>query len=280
VGNPLGITSFAYFWGAGLAGEARMTPWSLLDRAVDLGLDVLQICDNVPMLDWSAVELEELRVTAGRRGVTLEVGASTLDVEYLRAHLEIAHALDAHLLRVVPHSGSEQQQKLRVDDLCAVLDKLVPFCREHDIVLAVENYFDLSDDDLLQTVRRMDDEHVGICLDTANSTGFLERPEETARALAPHVVSLHLKDYVVTKHPGVGYRITGAPLGEGWLDARAVLDAIERAGREPNVLLELWMYAAETEAETVRREDEWVRQSVAYAQKGLGLGTSERTRRS
>jgi 3-oxoisoapionate decarboxylase len=120
---------------------------------------------------------------------------------------------------------------------------------------AIENYFDLPAAQLAEFVGRVDDERVGVCLDTANSIGILERPLETEALLAPYVVSLHLKDFVVTK-PVQGYRVSGAPLGQGWLDAPAVLDMLERTGRPFNVLLELWVDPAETHEATVRKEEE------------------------
>jgi len=206
-----------------------------------------------------------LRETAQRKGVTLEVGASSLKLEYLRAYLDITLALDAHLLRIVPWSGSEAQHKVPLERLYQVVDRFLPFCREHDITLAVENYYDLPDQELAAFIRQVDDERVGVCLDTANSTGLLEKPLETVERLAPYVVSLHLKDFVVRKKTSRGYWISGAPLGQGWLDVPAVLDIVSRTGRQPNVLLELWMDPAKTYEATVRQEDNWVRQSVAYA---------------
>jgi len=152
-----------------------------------------------------------------------------------------------------------------------MVDHLLPFCREHDITLAIENYFDLSDQDLAAFVQRVNDERVGVCLDTANSTGFLEKPLKTTELLAPYVVSLHLKDFIVTK-PVMGYRISGVPLGQGWLNIPAVLETVSRTGRQPNVLLELWVDPAETPEATLRKEDDWVRQSVAYARNQLGIG--------
>ena len=271
----LGLSSYAYFWaarGADLEGISPLTPWDLLDKVTTQGLEVLQICDNVPLIDWDSPSLEQLRETAQREGVILEVGASSLRFDYLRAYLDITRALGAHLLRVVPWSGSETRQRLPLDRLYEVVDQFLPFCREHDITLAIENYFDLPDRELAAFVQRFDDERVGVCLDTANSTGFLEKPLETTERLAPYVVSLHLKDFVVTKKPGRGYWISGAPLGQGWLDVPAVLDVVGRTGRQSNVLLELWMDPAETHEATLRKEDDWVQQSVAYARSQLGTG--------
>jgi sugar phosphate isomerase/epimerase len=249
-----------------------LTAWDLLDKIRSLGLAVLQICDNVPLIDWDRSSLQQLREAAQRQGVILELGARGLNVDNLRAYLDIAAALQAHLLRIVPWAGSRTEHGLPIDRLYAVVDQLLPFCQEHDIMLAIENHFDVPDQDLAEFVRQVNHVRVGVCLDTANSTGFLQKPLETAKMLAPYVVSLHLKDFVVTKKPGIGYWISGVPLGQGWLDIPAVLDIVDRAGRQPNVLLELWMAPAETHEATLHQEEDWVRQSVAHARDQLGIG--------
>jgi len=273
--NRLGLSSYAYYWAtkATSSEEASpLTPWDLLDKVTALGLEALQICDNVPLMDWEGAELERLGEAARGQGVILETGAQSLDVDYLHAYLDVSHLLGAHILRVVPWAGSETQERLSVGRVHDLVKQLLPLCREHDITLAIENHFDLPDQDLAAVVQRVNDERVGVCLDTTNSTGFLQKPVETAEILAPYVVSVHLKDFVVTKKPGMGYRISGVPLGQGWLDAAAVLEVVGRAGRRPNMLLELWVEPAESHEATLRKEDEWVRQSVAYARSQLGIG--------
>lgn len=269
----LGLSSYAYYWAcriASLDGAAPMTAWGLLAQTKSLGLEVLQLCDNLPVQAWDKSELKRLGEEARRLGVILEVGASGMNIDHLRSYLEIVQALGAHLLRIAPWSGSPTRHRLPVERLREMVDQLLPACHEHDITLAIENYFDLSDEELAALIQQIGDEHVGVCLDTANSVGALQMPLETVEILAPHAVSLHLKDFVVTKQP-MGYRVSGAPLGQGWLDVPAVLDMVHRAGRQPNTLLELWVDPAETNEATLRKEDEWMRQSVAYAHHHLDI---------
>lgn len=272
--NKLGISSYAYYWATKEAGSNQGSPWSawdLLDKVALLDLEVLQICENLPLTNWDRNDLERLGQAAQLRGVILEVGARGLDVDRLRANLEVTHVLGAHILRLTPWSGAETRQQFPLDKLHHTVEQLLPLCREYDITLAIENYFELPDLELASFVKQVNDAKVGICIDTANSVGLMEKPTKTAQLLAPFVVSLHLKDFVVTK-PVMGYVVSGVPLGQGWLNARAVLEVINQGGRCPNVLLELWMDPAEEVEVTLRREDEWVRQSVAYARHHLGIG--------
>jgi 3-oxoisoapionate decarboxylase len=276
--NKLGISSFAYYWAIQRTNSAKNCPfsaWDMLDKATMLELEVLQICENLPLVSWSTRELERLGNTAQDRGLTLEVGARGLDVDNLKTHIQIAYALGAHLVRLTPWSGSETRQPDLRDKLYQAVDQILPLCWKHDLTLAIENYFDLPDEELADFVQQVNDRHVGVCLDTANSVGLLEKPSKTVELLAPFVVSLHLKDFVVTK-PAMGYVISGVPLGQGWLDAQAVLDVIHQADRHPNILLELWMDPDESKEATLIKEEMWVRQSVDFARHHLSIGSVQK----
>ena len=112
---------------------------------------------------------------------------------------------------------------LDATDLDVIHEALRPVlkrCREREVVLAIENHFDLRSAALVELLRRLEDRWLGVCLDTANSTGHLEEPRETLAALGPYVAQVHLKDYAVEK-AAIGYRITGRVLGQGWLDVPA-----------------------------------------------------------
>jgi 3-oxoisoapionate decarboxylase len=272
--DKLGLSSYAYYWAIKGTGSNKVSPWSawdLLDRAATLDLEVLQICENLPLLGWDKSDLEQFGEAARQQDVVLEVGARGLDLDSLYASMEVARTLGTCILRITPWSGLETRRQFPLDRLHEAVHQLLPVCREYDITLAIENYFDLPDQELASFVRQVNDVHVGVCLDTANSVGLLEKPLETAELLAPFVASVHLKDFVVRK-PVMGYVVSGVPLGQGWLDAQGVLNLVRCAGRQPNVLLELWMDPAENHEATLRREDEWVRQSLAYARGHLGLG--------
>jgi sugar phosphate isomerase/epimerase len=213
-------------------------------------------------------ELDELKVLARQRNIFLEVGTRGFDQDELCAYIEIAKRFDSPILRFVPWNGGEAQSRLSIDGLMQFLQSLLPACQEYGITLALENHFDIPEDDLARIVLRMNHPNLGICLDTTNSTGLLQHPLKTVETLAPYAVSLHLKDFFVTKNGPKGYTITGCPLGTGWLDLPAVIRLVEEQPRRMNVLLELWVAPADTPEEMVRKEQDWIEQSIAYA-KGL-----------
>jgi sugar phosphate isomerase/epimerase len=112
------------------------------------------------------------------------------------------------------------------------------------------------------------DPFLGACLDTANSTGRLVDPLETARLLAPFIVSVHLKDFTVFK-PRQGYRISGAPLGKGWLDLHAILEIIYPGNKNVPILIEHWIEREDPTKTILETEEDWLSQSIEFVRQEL-----------
>jgi sugar phosphate isomerase/epimerase len=106
---------------------------------------------------------------------------------------------------------------------------------------------------------------VGACLDTVNSLGALEPPNDVVGLLAPLTISLHLKDFFIRRHPhSMGFEIVGAPAGRGRLDVERALAILEQHGRTPGVILELWPpYQGNVET-TVELERTWLKEGASY----------------
>jgi sugar phosphate isomerase/epimerase len=240
-----------------------------------MGMKTIQLCENLDLLNLSAATLERLRESARLRGIRLQVGMLGLDQSTLQGYLQLAETLGVSLLRWVPWTGQSNEPPLSRQELRRKVEALLPSCRQAGLTLAIENYFGLGDNDLAGLLAEMDDPNLGVCLDTVNSVGRLEQPLATVRKLAPYTVTIHLKDFRVLK-TATGYQITGCPLGQGWLDATAVLDEVARNGRTPDLLLELWVDPQEAGENLLATEQSWLMQSNAYAQARFGafLGQS------
>ena len=99
----------------------------------------------------------------------------------------------------------------------------------HGILLAVENHKDWRADELLAILKRVGNDHVGVCLDTGNSVALLEDPMDVIEALAPGPFTTHFKDMGLDEYRD-GFLLAEVPLGSGVLDLpRAV--RILRAAR-------------------------------------------------
>lgn len=265
----IGISSYAYRWAIGYGDftpHNPMTPFELLEKAMELDVKVVQLCENISLQRYNSKLLRQLRHRAEERGIALEAGIQEVDFSVLRTYLTTAILLGSSLMRIVLNTPSKHPT---LNESVDIINRLLPILKAESITLALENHFHLSSMEMVKLVNTIDNPLVGICLDTANSIGLLEKPLDTVRSLAPYAVSVHLKDYKIVQC-SVGYRIVGTPLGVGFLDIKSVIDLLKKSVHNPNIILEQWMNRPESEEKTLQMEEDWVRRSVKHIKKSLG----------
>lgn len=258
----LGVTSWTCRW----AIRAGLDPLGVLELAANAGAEVVQFCENLPLLELRPAQLDELQGVARERGIELELGTMGLDQHHLRDYIGVTARLGRRLLRVAMGTGDVAAVE---SDLRAVL----PQAHDCGVVLAIENQFDIPSAELARLLSRMDDPGLAACLDAANSVGFLERPLETVTTLAPFAAQFHIKDFVVVKLPE-GYRIRGCPMGEGVVDTPALLETVRQARRSPDVYIEQWMDPEDDDELTLRKELAWIVTGLQYLRQCMPSGTS------
>lgn len=262
----IGLGSYAYRWSIGIHDHQPpepLTPLDLLHRASGLGAEVIQYADNMPLHRVSAADIQQLAEESKRLDVEIELGAQGLNGDLLATYLDLAETLDTTLIRL---SLDAEDATKTLDRIERELSPVLARCRDQGVRLAIENHFHFPSPKLLAILQRIEHPSLGICLDVANSIAVQEWPQETIELLAPYAQNLHLKDYRIQLDPyGVGFQITGTPLGQGQLDIGMVFDALAASGRDVNVILEHWMPRGVSPAETLRMEDDWIRQSVRAA---------------
>lgn len=260
----LGIGSYTYSWAVGVAGHPPpqlLTPPGLLDKAVQLGIGVVQICDNMPLDRLAPDELEALVTAAQAQRIELEVGTRGIACDHLRRYIALARRCGSRILRVVVDTTDHHPTPDEVTDTARAL---LPELADAGVRLAIENHDRFTAATLAGIMQRIGSEWVGICLDTVNSFGALEGPQVVVETLAPHTVNLHIKDFVVRRMPSnMGFVIEGLPAGQGRLDVPWLLQALRNAGRDPNAILELWTPPEADLAATIAKEDAWATASVA-----------------
>jgi sugar phosphate isomerase/epimerase len=261
----LGIGSYTYTWAIGVPGyppERPLDAVGLLRKAVALGVELVQIADNLPLDQMLPADLGRLKQAARDLGVAIEVGTRGVAPGHLFAYLDLAVRLGSPLVRVVvdtaDHRPSEQE-------LVDTLRSLMPAFERAGVSLAIENHDRFQARTLVRLIEQVDSPNLGICLDTVNSFGALEGPEVVVAELGPHVINLHVKDFAIAR-PGhkMGFAIEGRPAGQGRLDVPWLLQALHDMGRSPNVVLELWTPLQESLIETIALEARWAHKSIAY----------------
>ncbi len=260
----LGLSTYTYPWAIGVPGAAApprpLSRIELLDRAVALGVGVVQLADNLPVHDLDDDSLGHFHAAARDRGLDLEVGVRGLGPHLIRG-AEVAHRLGADFVRVVVDAPGDHPTPREV--LARLAEVRDAFTRR-GLVLAIENHDRFRAHELADLVRTAGD-WTGICLDTVNSLGALEGPDHVVEVLAPLCVNVHLKDVVARRHPShLGFEIVGTPAGEGMLRIDALLAAVTASGRARTAVLELWTPPAADLAATIEREKDWAERSVRW----------------
>ena len=259
----LGISSYTYSWAVGMPGHPPARPLDengLLDKAREHGVTLLQIGDNLPLQTFDAARLDRLARRAAHEGILLEVGARRLTLERAAEYIAIARRIGAKLIRFVIDDGDYHPEPAVVT---GILRGVAPLLR--GLTLGIENHDRFPSAALRTMIEAVGSEHVGICLDTANSLGAGEGIETVTTALAPITVNLHIKDFWIERVPHLmGFTVTGRPAGSGMLNLPRLLDQLAPHGRCKSAVLETWPPPEATLEATMAKEASWASQSIEY----------------
>jgi len=267
----LGLSTYAYFW---RMSDRVPDPMSLDDAmrhaAAHDGVDLFQICDHLPLDTASDDRLAAIRTLADDLGLTLEVGTRGTDPAHLARYLHIAQVLGTTLVRSMWTSGDDQPDAAETERR---LRQALPAYEAAGVTLALETYEVVATADLVAVVRAIGSDHLGVCLDPANTVARLEQPADVVAMTAPHVVNWHVKDSGFTRSPGwVGFQYTGVRTGTGVLEYDAVRAAIDPDPRGINRVIEFWLPWQDTSVgntedaaqTTTRIEAEWTEHTIEY----------------
>jgi 3-oxoisoapionate decarboxylase len=145
---------------------------------------------------WEPGYAAKLRARAEALGMYVE-GQVALphnpeEVEKFDAQLRTAREAGMDVVRSVCLSGRRYETFRAAGDWppfversTAALKLAEPVVRKHRMRLAIENHKDWRVPELLDLLKRVGSEFVGVCLDTGNSIALLEEPHAVVDALAP-----------------------------------------------------------------------------------------------
>jgi sugar phosphate isomerase/epimerase len=94
--------------------------------------------------------------------------------------------------------------------------------------LAVENHKDLTSSEIVEMLKLLGSEWIGVQVDTGNNMALLEDPYAVVEALAPYAFSVHLKDMAVEATED-GFLLSEVVFGEGLLDLARMTVALRAA---------------------------------------------------
>ena len=236
--------------------------FDLVDKAVVLGVPVLQIADNLPLLELGSDELLSLRNYAETKGIQIEVGSRGLTIENVTTYLEIAKLFRSPILRmVIDAKGFEPA----LEECIAIVKQLVPLLVNAGVRLAIENHDRFKAAEFAQIIEESDPQWVGICLDSVNSMGAGEGIAEVVKTLAPYTINLHLKEFNIQRvwHK-MGFVVEGLPAGQGMLNIPWLLNEIDKVKNCDSAILELWTPPEDEIIKTIQKEEQWVQESIRF----------------
>lgn len=225
-----------------------MTPIDLADAAHEMGLAGIEVplSRAAPVFDGKTVEqtwsLDALRDRLDSYGMRLVADYGIVVAEpadHLRDYLRLAAGMGARVVRAILSNllcGDRRTLdcgwEARLEAVAARLRDALPVAEDLGISVAVENHQDATTDDMFRLYEMSGRSPAfGVTLDTGNPLSVGEEPVEAARALAPLIRHVHLKDYTTHFAPE-GYRLVRCPAGTGVIDFPAILAAVRANGHD------------------------------------------------
>ncbi len=261
----IGLSTYALAWSIGVPGHLPEDPLTVIDvlrLASSLGAECVQIADNIPLDKYDDENLHEIKETAEALALPIEVGMRGLTLDAVHRYLHLADYFSSPIIRVVidcpPYFPDHQQ-------ILSIIHQVLPTLQLSEIRLAIENHDRFSSHELVSLVTESDPEWIGICLDSVNSLGSGEGFDSVYEALMPYTINLHIKDYrIIRKSHQMGFDVVGTPAGKGFLPIPRLLTELSHQGRCQSALLELWPSPEDQLADTIHKEQLWLRESMQY----------------
>ena len=274
-----GLCSYAYRWAISHPDEIeRMDTFKFLDRAVEIGANAVQICDNLPIEFFNNTELASLKDYVNKNTLSLELGMKGSQTERVEKMISHCKKLDVSVLRIVLSDKGWNLSKAEYKDL---LTDLTKEAEDKHVILAVENHFEMSSHDLAQIIESVNSPNLGVCVDVVNSVTHLCGYKEACIVLAPYAVSVHIKDVKLNRFQEIfrtdgqpwvsqqtrkeildtfstGFYISGCQLGEGVIDINWIINEISKNNHNPDIFIESWMDPKSTVDETITAEQDMV----------------------
>ncbi len=249
---PIGLAAygFGYLGGFVGAGTPRACPnpldaTRLLELAVQFRLGGIEFPPawGLPSLDRAA--LQEFGTEAARRGLFVVLDAGVVDEAELRELLPMAAAIGARTVRATistilcgDRRAVRETWRDYLDEIARRLRAVRPLAEDLGVAIGLENHQDVTSDELVALCDAVDSPQVGVTLDTINPLAVAEEPLAFARRVAPYLKHVHLKDYHLHRTPE-GYRLVRCAVGDGVLDAPAVLALCAREAPGAAVAIEM-----------------------------------------
>ncbi len=221
--------------------------FAFIDAAARLGVCGVHISINDDRYRWAGgTSVEGLRAVgaaARQSGMYLEADTSGTDPARLAKLMHACQRLGADRLRTYTvHRGRpDEKVEATVRDLRAA----APVAADLGVAIVLENHEEFTGREIREIVEAVDHPSVAALYDFGNSMMVMEDPLEAAKAMAPFVRTVHVKDQVVVLpldrergDTSAEPLICGVPIGRGRIDIAGILGYLLATSRLDRVCVQ------------------------------------------
>lgn len=227
----------------------------LMDFAVSLKLDAVQLSIPGDFASLEPVHLHKVRDYAVRKGIEISVGAGCIcpttpswnpgngsPEQYLARNASVVSELELKYFRVFIGAPTDRHGKLPIEAHIESTLKALRAARsrvmDRGLKIAIENHGDLTARELRQLVETAGADLVGVLYDSGNPMWVMEDPAQALEVLAPYVVTSHFRDSALFEHPR-GAAFQWVAMGDGSVNLPDVVGLYKRLCPGKSVLLEV-----------------------------------------
>jgi 3-oxoisoapionate decarboxylase len=144
----------------------------------------------------------------------------------------------------------------------AAVARVEPTMRKYRLPLVLENHKGWRAAEQAAWLHGLSSDYVGVHFDFGNNVSLCEDPMQTLDTLLPLIKSCHIKDMAVQMYED-GFLLSEVPLGEGFLDLKAMVAKLRQ--KDPDMGFALEMISRDPLKIPVFTEKYWVTFDDAYS---------------
>jgi 3-oxoisoapionate decarboxylase len=249
-GERMGIVvhSYGLRWNS-KANSSTFPPFldavQLLEHCHSINAGGIQVGVN----GWTPDFARQIRKKSESLGLFLEgsigLPKSEAEIENFETQVVNAKAAGITILRTVCLGGRRYESFKSGEEFEAFRKNSMNFLqwasavvKKHKMKLAVENHKDWRAEEMVELIKLVDSEWVGVTLDFGNNISLLEEPSYVIRTLAPYAFSTHIKDMGVKTYED-GFLLSEVPLGKGVVDLEEAVTLCKKYNPEIKFNLEM-----------------------------------------
>ncbi len=268
--KDLGIPSFELF----VSRELKVESYLDMGYVTKLGFDV----SSKEAREDLKRRLREVGLSVCAILVENDFSSEDLDreVDYVLSAVKVASELEIGVVRInaVMHPIVSYDLEKHVRRVADAVGKCMGSCRDLGVSLAVENHGVIANrrEFLRSLFRMVDDEHLGLTLDTGNFYWFgypLSEVYDIVKEFASKVKHTHVKNATVKPDKRETFRKPGdvemTPLYQGDVNLEEVVKTLRRAGYDYDLTIEdesLGMFKGKERLDVLKKDVEFLKRLI------------------